>query len=52
VADLETVIFETSWYLTGLEKFLIDLITEAPYMDKLLDRVMEINVKTGKHLIK
>ena len=51
VADLETVIFETSWYLTGLEKFLIDLITEAPYMDKLLDRVMEINVKTGKHLI-
>jgi uroporphyrinogen decarboxylase len=51
VADLETTIFETSWYLTGLEKFLVDLITEAPYLDKLLDRVMEINVKTGIYLI-
>ena len=51
VADLETAIFETSWYLTGLEKFLVDLITEAPYLNKLLDRVMEINVATGKHLI-
>jgi uroporphyrinogen decarboxylase len=52
VADLETVIFETCWYLTGLEKFLVDLISEAPYMEVLLDRVMEINVRTGKHLIK
>lgn len=51
VADLETAIFETSWYLVGLEKFLIDLITEAPYMNALLDRVMEINVETGKYLI-
>jgi uroporphyrinogen decarboxylase len=51
VADLETAIFETSWYLTGLEKFLVDLITEAPYLEKLLDRVMEINVITGKQLI-
>ena len=52
VADLETVIFETSWYLTGLEKFLVDLISDAPYMEVLLDRVMEINVETGKYLIK
>lgn len=52
VADLETAIFETSWYLTGLEKFLVDLISEAPYIEVLLDRVMEINVETGKYLIK
>jgi len=51
VADLETSIFETSWYLTGLEKFLVDLITDAPYMKYLLDKVMEINIETGKHLI-
>jgi len=30
VGDLETCIFETSWYLVGLEKFLMDLLTEAP----------------------
>jgi len=51
VADLETSIFETSWYLTGLEKFLMDLITDAPYMKILLDKVMEINIETGKYLI-
>jgi len=51
-ADLETAIFETSWYLVGLEKFLMDLVMEPPYMDRLLDKVMEINLETGKQLIK
>ncbi len=51
VADLETCIFETSWYLLGLEKFLLDMMMEAPYMSVLLDKVMDINIKTGKRLI-
>jgi len=51
VADLETAIFETSWYLVGLEKFLMDLILDPPYMNKLLDKVMEINMATGLQLI-
>jgi len=51
IADLECAIFETSWYLTGLEKFLTDLIMETPYINALLDKVLEINTITGKHLI-
>ncbi|NWJ51911.1 MAG: hypothetical protein HXX14_13710 [Bacteroidetes bacterium] len=52
IADLECSIFETSWYLVGLEKFLVDLLIEAPYVDALLDKVAYINTETGKELIR
>jgi len=51
VADLETSIFETAWYLVGLEKLLTDLVTQPPYVQPLLDRIMQINIETGKRLI-
>ena len=51
VADLETVFFETSWYLVGLEKLLMDMMLEEKYVNALFDRVMEINVAIGKKLI-
>jgi uroporphyrinogen decarboxylase len=50
-ADLETTIFETAWYLTGLEKLLTDLLIRPPYLEPLLDKIMEINLITGKRLI-
>jgi len=52
VGDLETTIFETAWYLTGLEKFLVDLVSDAAYVNKLLDKILEINLETGKQLIR
>ncbi len=52
VADLETSFFETSWYLTGLEKFLMDMMMGTPYVEALLDRVMQINTEIGKELIR
>ncbi len=52
IADLETSFFETSWYLTGLEKFLMDMMMGTPYVEALLDRVMEINTEIGKELIR
>ena len=51
VADLETSFFETSWYLVGLEKLLMDMMLEASYVSPLFDRVMEINIEVGKQLI-
>lgn len=51
IADLETSIFETSWYLAGLEKILMDLMMQAEYINPLLDQIMDVNIKTGKHLI-
>ncbi|MFN8254380.1 MAG: uroporphyrinogen decarboxylase family protein [Bacteroidales bacterium] len=51
VADLETTIYETAWYMTGLEKLLLDLLMEPEYLNPLLDKIMNINLVTGKKLI-
>jgi len=51
VADLETVFFETSWYLVGLEKFLMDMYSGAAYVEPLMDKVLEVNLETGRRLI-
>ena len=50
--DLECTILEASWYLTGFEKFLIDLSLEKEYVFALLDRVMWYSLEVGKELIK
>jgi uroporphyrinogen decarboxylase len=52
IADLECSVFETAWYLVGLEKFLMDLMLEAPYVETLLDKIAYINTETGKELIR
>jgi uroporphyrinogen decarboxylase len=51
IADLECTLFETAWYLVGLEKFLSDLQYHESYIPALLDKIMEINLETGKQLI-
>jgi uroporphyrinogen decarboxylase len=51
IGDVETMFFEISWYLTGLEKFLIDLLTEAEYLPYLMDKVMHYILEAGKKLL-
>jgi uroporphyrinogen decarboxylase len=51
MGDVEMTIFETCWYLTGLEKFLMDLIIEPPYLQELIDRVMLVNLELAKQLV-
>ena len=52
IGEQECTVFELSWYLVGLEKFLLDLMMGTPYVPELLDRVMEINLKQASKLIK
>ena len=52
IADLECSIFETAWYLVGLEKFLVDLSMEKSYVAELLDKIAKINTEIGIQLIK
>lgn len=52
IGDLETAIFETSWYLTGLEKLLMDMMLQPPYFDELLDKVMHMHLEMGKEMIR
>jgi uroporphyrinogen decarboxylase len=51
IGDVETMFFEISWYLTGLEKFLIDLLTGAEYLPYLMDKVMHYIIEAGKELL-
>jgi uroporphyrinogen decarboxylase len=51
IADLETTLFETAWYLTGMEKFLIDMMMHAEYINPLLDKIQFIHTEYGKKMI-
>lgn len=51
VADLETSFYETSWYLVGMEKLLMDMAMGEAYVDALFDKVMQINTAIGCKLI-
>jgi uroporphyrinogen decarboxylase len=51
IGDVETMFFEMSWYLTGFEKFLTDLMTEEEYIYPLMDRIMEYIISCGRRLL-
>lgn len=52
IGCLETTIFELSWNLVGMEKFLIDLYNRAPYIIALLDKVLYYNLVCGIEMVK
>ncbi|MGE5315357.1 MAG: uroporphyrinogen decarboxylase family protein [Acidobacteriota bacterium] len=41
IGDAELSLFELAWHLTGLEKYLVALMTEEPWLEKLNDMVEE-----------
>lgn len=51
VGDMEACLFELAWNLTGLEKFLMDLLTEEEYVDVLLDKILEYSTQCGLKMI-
>jgi uroporphyrinogen-III decarboxylase len=51
IGDVETMFFEMSWYLTGMEKFLVDLMIEPEYLSVLMDKIMNYIIAAGKRLI-
>ena len=48
--DLECTIFEQSWHMIGMEKFLMDLTMEQDYIFELMEHVMEYSIGCGKEL--
>ncbi|MDD5017707.1 MAG: uroporphyrinogen decarboxylase family protein, partial [Eubacteriales bacterium] len=52
IGELEACLFELSWCLVGLEKFIIDMAIGEEYIQVLLDRVLEFSTTCGKELIK
>ncbi len=44
IGHMEVTIWETAWYMRGMENLMCDMISEDPMAEALLDRVTEISV--------
>lgn len=51
VGSIPCSIFEASWYLRGMERFLEDMYLDKEYANALMDKVMEFPLVAGKKLI-
>jgi uroporphyrinogen decarboxylase len=51
VGYIGSTIFETSWFLRGLEQFLVDLIKNEDFANTLMDKVMSYSLVVGKKLV-
>ena len=51
VGAIPCTIFEASWYLRGLDKFMVDLLTDKVFVNDLMDTVMHYHFVAGKRLI-
>ena len=41
VSGIAGVVYETCWYMRGLERWLMDLVTEPEFCEALLDRTLQ-----------
>ncbi|MCL2092769.1 MAG: uroporphyrinogen decarboxylase family protein [Treponema sp.] len=48
VAPMEFTLFELSWYIRGMEQFMIDLLTAPDLAEALLDRICTIRCETAR----
>jgi uroporphyrinogen decarboxylase len=51
IGDVEISIFEMAWHLTGMEKYLIGLVGEEPWIELLNDRVQEWSMGLAEELV-
>ena len=51
IGDLELTMFEMSWHMVGLEKFLVDMSLGEDYVGALFDRVLAFTIGIGKTLV-
>jgi uroporphyrinogen decarboxylase len=51
VGSIPCSIYEASWYLRGMQKFMEDMILDKEYVNELMDKVMEFPLVAGKKLI-
>ena len=52
VAELQMTIFETSWYLRGMENFMVDLMTDPDFACALMDKITDIRVGMAQRYAK
>jgi uroporphyrinogen decarboxylase len=52
IGDVEISLFELAWHLTGLEKYMLAMLTEDPWLRILDDRVEEWSTGLAMQLVK
>jgi len=52
IGDVEISLFEMAWHLTGLEKYMIGMLCDEPWLDLLNDRVEEWSTGLALQLVK
>ncbi len=48
VGNMQVTIWETAWYLRGMENLMMDMMSDDPLAEKLLDIVTELHIKLGR----
>lgn len=51
IGSCQCSIFEASWYLRGLDEFMVDLLINKDYANALMDKVMQFPLKAGLKMI-
>jgi uroporphyrinogen decarboxylase len=52
IGDVEISLFELAWHLTGLEKYMMAMLCEEPWLELLNDRVEEWSTGLALQLVK
>ncbi len=52
IGDVEISLFEMAWHLTGLEKYMVGMLCEEPWLELLNDRVEEWSTGLALQLVK
>ena len=52
IGDVEISLFEMAWHLTGLEKYMIGMLCDEPWLNPLNDRVEEWSTGLALQLVK
>jgi uroporphyrinogen decarboxylase len=52
IGDVEISLFEMAWHLTGLEKYLVAMLCDEPWLELLNDRIEEWSMGLALQLVK
>lgn len=52
IGDVEISMFEMAWHLTGLEKYMMGMMCEEPWLERLNDRVEEWSTGLALQLVR
>lgn len=51
IGSCQCSIFETAWYLHGLEDTMMDMVSDEDYANELFDKIMQFPLRAGLHMI-